>query len=153
MRNKLKVLSDRALDSVSTAASNIRDINFKSVGNNESIRATTDWAKDTIEVVGRKSTEIVGEAMSSSIAKDAASFAAVGAVLAMPLPIIGPLTGAAIGACAGIYKNIKNPSEKRAPTSTPDIYEELMKLEELRNKDIITQAEFDDQKRKILKTR
>lgn len=153
MLDKIKNLSNRTLDSISTATSSIREINLPAISDSEKVRATTDWAKDTIEVVGRKSSEVINEAMSSSVAKDAASFAAVGAVLAIPIPIIGPLTGAAIGAFAGVYKNIKNPSSKKEQTSPPNVYEELLKLEDLRSKNIISQDEFDDQKRKILKTR
>ncbi len=150
----MKNLRDRARDSISTATSHIRDIELKEIAQSKSVRDTTDWAKDSIEILGKKSTEVLHEAVNSNTAKDIASFAAVGAVLAVPIPLIGPLTGAAIGACAGIYKNITHPKPSENNNNHPkDIYEELLKLEELRSKKILSQTEFEEQKSKILKSR
>ncbi|MBW2660363.1 MAG: SHOCT domain-containing protein, partial [Deltaproteobacteria bacterium] len=65
------------------------------------------------------------------------------------------LVGAAIGAGIGVYKNLTKPNqhtpvviEQTAPPK--DVHAELLKLDELKKKKIITEAEFEAQKKKIL---
>lgn len=45
-------------------------------------------------------------ALQSEFAKDTESVAAVGAVIAVPFPLIGPVLGATVVAVLGAYKNL-----------------------------------------------
>lgn len=87
------------------------------------------------------------------MAKDAAAGAAIGAVVAIPVPVIGPVAGAVVGAGLGVYKNLtkRGDQAQKAPThSAPDLHGQLLKLADLRDKGILSEAEFEAQKRKVL---
>jgi hypothetical protein len=106
--------------------------------------------------------------MRSDLAKDAAKGAVVGAANAVPLPIVGPAISAVVGAGIGVYANLTRTSptiQKSADGLTPqhsqtdqvastspvkDVYAELLKLDDLLKRGILTQAEFDSQKAKVL---
>lgn len=96
----------------------------------------------------------------SEMGRDAATGAAIGAAVAVPIPIIGPIFGALVGAGAGVVINLKKGDSKNnvtpenhSATAVPeiDIYKRLNDLDDLRQKGILTQDEFDLEKRKILK--
>jgi hypothetical protein len=84
----------------------------------------------------------------SELVRDVTSAAAVGAVIAVPIPLVGPMAGAVVGGTLGAYKNLKSPSSRRfepvipesggaAPVPVykdPDIYEKLIKFDDLRKK-------------------
>ncbi|MCQ3925183.1 MAG: hypothetical protein DPW12_13530 [Rhodocyclaceae bacterium] len=79
-------------------------------------------------------------------------------MVAVPLPVIGPLAGAAIGAGVGVYKNLNQKGQPAASTTressqTNDAHAELLKLDDLRQKGIISDAEFETEKKKILDAR
>lgn len=94
----------------------------------------------------------------------------MGAVVAIPVPLIGPVAGAVIGAGLGVYKNITRggskgpdpvilpmPHEFPDAVGTPklealalDKYEELNKLHDLKTKGVLTDEEFAAEKKKIL---
>ena len=110
----------------------------------ENTKAAVAWAKDIAK---------------SDLVKDAAAGAAVGAVVAVPVPIIGPAAGAVVGAGIGVFKNLTKPtaSESEKVLAAPvenvppkEIYDELLKLDELRQKGILTDGEFQAQKSKLL---
>ncbi|MCX7148547.1 MAG: SHOCT domain-containing protein, partial [Rhodocyclales bacterium] len=86
----------------------------------------------------------------SDMAKDAATGAAIGALVAIPIPLIGPIGGAAVGAMLGVYRSITKSQSRDEQTEVLDIHSELLKLDELRQKGIITDAEFGVQKKKLL---
>lgn len=114
-------------------------------------------------------TRAVGkDAMKTRMAKDAAAGAAIGAVIAVPVPFIGPVAGAVIGAGLAVSKNIINPSRPPDEEATPrlipahtievetklvpppDRFEELHKLHDLKVKGVLTEEEFAAEKKKIL---
>jgi hypothetical protein len=111
--------------------------------------------KNTATSIGDEASRLGKEAIRSDLAKDVASGAAVGAVVAIPVPIIGPMAGSVIGAGIGVYKNL---TKKSQPASTiidhlpapKDVHAELLKLDDLRQKNIISETEFGAQKKKIL---
>lgn len=77
----------------------------------------------------------------------------MGAAIAVPVPGIGPLAGAAIGAGVGVYKNImkKESSHPIDQSGVPkDVHADLLKFDELRQKGIISDAEFEIQKKRVL---
>lgn len=158
MFDKLKQLGEKAKNAISSTAVLVGDLNGDGKVDAEDARIAAEWAKKTATSIGDEASKLGKEAMRSDLAKDAAAGAAVGAVVAVPVPIIGPLAGAAIGAGVGVYKNL---NQKGQPTSSvtressqsKDVHAELLKLDDLRQKNIISDAEFEDEKKKILDAR
>jgi hypothetical protein len=155
MFEKLKSLAGKAKDAVASTAVLVGDLNGDGKVDGEDARIAAEWAKKTSTSLGNEASRLGKEAIRSDLAKDAASGAAVGAVVAIPVPIIGPMAGAVVGAGLGVYKNLTKKSQP-APaainhaTVTKDVYAELTKLDDLRQKKIISEVEFDAQKKKIL---
>jgi len=131
----------------------------------EETQAALAWAKKTAESTVNEASRIGKEAVRSDMAKDAAAGAAIGAAVAVPIPVVGPIAGAVVGAGLGVYKNFVKPTPKVAslsaeatpaplppptPTPSPEIYETLLKYEDLRQKGILTDEEFAQQKSKLL---
>ena len=113
------------------------------------------WAKNTAATVADEGARLGKEAVRSDLAKDAAAGAAIGAVIAIPIPVIGPLTGAVLGAAIGVYRNFTRKGAPSLPTPDApprpsDLYANLLKLRELKEKGILSEAEFETQKRKLL---
>jgi hypothetical protein len=127
----------------------------------EDTQIAIEWAKKTAGTAADETVRLGKEIARSDMTKDAAAGAAIGAAVALPLPIIGPAAGAVIGAGLGIYKNITKPAIKTIQSTLPenqektpqknDAYEQLIKFDELKQKGIITEEEFAEQKRKIFK--
>jgi hypothetical protein len=155
MFEKLKSVAEKAQDYLSS----------------EDVQNATKWVKSTATNTGTEAVRLAKEAaqsdttrgviqyaknaVKSDMAKDAAAGAAIGAVVTIPVPIIGPVIGATFGAGVGIYKNLT----KHEPSITvvskdvsheKDLYTELLHLDELKQKNILTEAEFEEQKKKLL---
>lgn len=62
-------------------------------------------AKSMVNSATDETAKLGKEVMQSELVKDVAPYAAIGAVIAVPIPIIGPAIGAALGAGLGLYKN------------------------------------------------
>lgn len=154
MFDKLKKLGEKAKEVTSSAAVLVGDLNGDGKVDEADARIAAEWAKKTASSIGDEVGRLGKEAARSEMAKDAAAGAAVGAVVAIPVPVIGPLAGAAIGAGVGVYKNMtKKPSSAGALGSSeisPDVHAELLKLDDLRQKGILTEVEFDTQKKRLL---
>lgn len=125
----------------------------------ENTKAALEWTKNAASTAADEAVRLGKEVARSDLAKDAAAGAAVGAVVAVPVPLIGPAAGAVVGAGIGVFKNLTKPTSSESGKSVPtlvensapkDIYDELLKLEELRQKGILTDFEFKNQKEKIL---
>jgi hypothetical protein len=156
MQDKLKSIAGKAKDALSSTVVLVGDLNGDGKVNEQDARIAAEWTKKTATSIVDEVGRLGKEAMRSDLAKDAASGAAIGAVVAIPIPLIGPMAGAAIGAGLGVYKNFTKPSQ---PTSTvidravmKDVHAELLKLDDLRQKNIISEVEFEIQKKKILDT-
>lgn len=150
MLDKLKKMAESAKEAVSEAAVYVGDLNGDGKVDEEDARIAAEWAKKTASSVGEEATRLGTAVARSDMVKDAAAGAAIGAVVAMPLPVIGPLAGAAIGAGAGVYRNLTKGGQPSAAKPEVDVHAELLKLEDLRQKNIISQIEFDARKKKIL---
>ena len=120
-------------------------------------------AKERLQRMAAATVVEVKDAMKSDLARDAAKGAAIGAVVAVPVPVIGPVMGAIVGAGVGAYVNLtraktdapKSGATVQAPVSADaapatGMYAELLQLNELLQKGILTQAEFDAQKVRVL---
>jgi hypothetical protein len=153
--DKLKSIAEKARDAVSSTVVLIGDLNGDGKVDEEDARIAADWTKKAVNSIGDEASRLGKEAIRSDLAKDAASGAVIGAVVSLPIPILGPMAGAAIGAGLGVYKNFTKTSQP-APIiidNIPlpkDIHAELVKLDDLRQKNIISDVEFETQKKKIL---
>lgn len=118
-------------------------------------RAAVAWTKEAINTIADEAMELGKRAARSDIAKDAATGAGIGAVAAIPIPLIGPAIGAVVGAGVGIAVNLKSgkgTTHGNTPpqiTSDIDIHKRLIDLDDLRQKGILTQEEFEIQKKKV----
>lgn len=99
-------------------------------------------------------TELGREVAESKAVQDAAKGATVGAIVAVPLPVVGPVIGAVVGAGVGVYLGQKGGAsgEAQLPGPPKDLHDELLKLDSLRQKGLLTDAEFEARKRKLLKS-
>lgn len=155
MNEKLKNFAGKVKEAISTTAILVGDLNGDGKVDHEDAKIAAEWAKKNASAAGNEAARIGKEAMQSEMVKDAAAGAAVGAAIAIPVPVIGPLAGAAIGAGLGVYKNIlkkesNSHQAKEQPVASKDVHAELIKFDELRQKGIITEAEFEVQKNKFL---
>ena len=120
-------------------------------------------AKERLQRMAAATVVEVKDAMKSDLAKDAAKGAAIGAVVSVPVPLLGPVMGAVVGAGVGVYTHLaraKTDAPKPdAPTQAPagvdavpttGLYAELLQLDDLLKKGILTQEEFDEQKARVL---
>lgn len=158
MKEKLKEIVEKAKEAVSSAAILVGDLNGDGKVDHEDAKIAAEWAKNRATVIGDEAAKLGKEAMESTMVKDAAAGAAVGAAIAIPVPVIGPLAGAAIGAGLGVYKNIitKEPNKnatKELPQTSIDVHAELIKFDDLRQKGIISEEEFETHKMMLLKSR
>lgn len=171
MFNKLKSIAGKAKDAISSTTVSVGDLNGDGKVDAEDARIAFERAKKTTASIGdeaskfgknamrsdfAKETGRLGkEVMRSDLVKDVAAGAAIGAVVAIPVPFVGPMVGAVIGAGLGVYKNFTRKGQS-GPTIIDhvvvpkDVHAELLKLEDLRQKSIISDAEFEAQKKKIL---
>jgi negative regulator of sigma E activity len=125
----------------------------------EDTKAAVAWTKATVSHAADEAAELGKRAAKSEMGKDAATGAAIGAVVAVPIPIIGPIFGAIVGAGAGVVMNLKSGGSKqsestgRASTSSvppESVHKRLTDLDDLRQRGILSQDEFDVEKNKIL---
>ena len=152
MLKKLKKIKDTTVNAVAGVATRVGDLNGDGVVDAEDARIATQWAKEKASAIGDEASKLGKAAVRSDLAKDAASGAAVGAVVAVPIPVIGPAFGAVVGAGLGIYKNVtKGGSASASAQALPeDIHSELLKLDDLRQKGVLSETEFGMQKKKLL---
>lgn len=124
------------------------------------------WAKKTAAATAEEAARLGREVRESPLGQVAAKGAAAGTVTSLPVPIIGPALSAVVGASAGVYAHLTRPKTTEAPVLTPapaayepvvevmapssDIYARLVRLDELLKKGILTQDEFETQKKKVL---
>ncbi len=156
MLNKLKQMADTAKNALSTAVVHVGDLNGDGKVDEEDARIAAEWAKKTASSAGDEAARLGMAVVRSDLVRDVAAGAAVGAAVGMvaPIPFVGSSVGATVGAGMGVYKNLTRGGQSATPLieakSGVDVHAALLKLEDLRQKNIITQAEFDSQKKKIL---
>ncbi|GAB4214658.1 MAG: hypothetical protein OHK0012_13180 [Synechococcales cyanobacterium] len=149
MFDKMKGLAGRAKEALSATAASVKDFIEGEDG-----RATVEAIKKTATSVGNGAVQLGKDAVQSDLAKDAVSGAAIGAIVAVPVPIVGPVVGATVGAGLGVYKNLTKPGQPPQiilpQKEKVDIYGEMLKVEDLRQKGILTDEEFADMKKRLL---
>ena len=152
MLEKLKKIGSAAKDAVTKAAVLVGDINGDGKVDEEDVRITTEWTKKQAVALGSEAARLGKQAARSDLAKDAATGAAVGAAIAVPVPLIGPAVGAAIGASIGAYRNLTGKGTPSAASAekSGDTHAELLKLQDLREKGILNEEEFQREKSRLL---
>lgn len=149
MFEKIKGIAGKAKESITSAADLAGDFAAR-----EDVRAAAKKLKETVVDTGNEVVCFGKEAAQSELAKDAGAGAA-GAVMAIPVPLVGPVIGATAGATLGIYKNLTRTSPTViAPTpfqkEPVDVRSELLKLDNLKQKGIISNDEFRNMKENLL---
>ena len=161
MKEKMKSLTDKAKKAANTAAMLVGDLNGDGKVDAEDARIAAKWAKSSANTLSSEAAKVgkgvaesdfVKGVIHSDIVKDAATAAVVGAGLGVAVPIIGPVAGAVFGATVGVYKNLGKASNQTARDRAlpQDIHTELLKLDDLKQRELLTDAEFEIQKQKIL---
>lgn len=155
----MKIKFSELVLSAKNAAENASK-NISSAIEHEDGQAAIAWVKNAALKTANEASKLGKVAAQSDMAKDAAAGAAVGAVIAIPVPIIGPIGGAVVGASLGIYKNItksKTTTNESASSltnektiDTTDVYDQLVKFDDLRKQGIITDDEFEQKKKALL---
>ncbi len=151
----LSEAKDSVVKTTKTAATSALDQNDDGKLDQTDVKILTEKGIVISKEAVEKSGEIIKEVSQSSLAKDVVAGAAVGAAIGIPLPFIGPLAGSVVGAGLGIYKNITgkgtpNYSQHATPTDNKDVYSEILKLGDLKDKGLISEEEFEKQKNLLL---
>lgn len=150
MLDRVRQFAGKAKKSISSATDLVGDFVER-----EDVRAAAEELKKTSIAIGSEAARLGKEAAHSDLAKDAGAGAAVGAIMAVPVPLVGPILGATAGATLGIYKNLTR-HEQLSVVSAPnqknqvDVYSEMLKIEDLRQKGIISDDEFSSMKDNLL---
>ncbi len=152
----------KILDQMRTSVKEVRERTTEAISDvleHEGTQATIDWARRSASAATDEAVRLGKQVVRSDMAKDAATGAAIGAVIATPLPVISPIAGAVLGVGMGLYRNFSKPEGRRIEIAPPehkgqksDIYDQLLKLDDLRQKGIITDAEFEGKKRGLLRS-
>ncbi len=163
MKETLSRLARGAGEAVSSAANKTSDYLNAHRPSDEDLQKARTFALKAGNAVSQEAVALGKEVARSKTFKDAAKGAGVGAVVAVPVPLIGPAVGAVVGAAAGVFLGRRAQSTQPAQLPAPsvavldaatepvnDIYTELNKLEELRQRGILTDDEFAVEKRKVL---
>jgi len=150
MKKKFSEMFTYVQDKADQAARTVNEFVEK-----DSTKAAVEWTKQADTTVANEAVDLGKRAANSEMAKDAATGAAVGAAIAVPVPIVGPIFGAVVGAGLGVAKNLMSDDPKSPGAVTPsvDIHKVLTDLEDLRQKGIITDEEFEKKKTQILRGR
>ncbi len=90
---------------ITTTAELIGDLNGDGKVDVEDVKIALEKAKQVASSVAEEAAILGKEVMQSDLVKDVAPYAAIGAVIAIPIPFVGSAIGAAIGAGLGLYKN------------------------------------------------
>lgn len=149
-------MKDQFIKLTNQAGEALTDVARKTTDLVQATRPDPERVESAFSAVKRVGAALVDEAKEmgrelseTKTFRDAAKGAGVGAIAGVPLPVVGPISGAIIGAAAGVYLGQK----LGEPAQSIDLHAELLKLDELRQKNILTQSEFDEQKRKLLNAR
>lgn len=148
MANKLKELSVKAKESL------------KEFSEHKDTKAAAKWTKETSIEVGERAKKF----SKTELGKQMLIPAVIGAVIAIPIPVIGPIFGFLAGAAWGYYNYISKSktldivspegaakgSDARAVEK--DLFAELAKLDVLRRSGTLSEAEFAAAKDALLKS-
>ena len=162
MAKKLDDLATELKQTAAKAAEDAADFIAR-----EDTQKTIKSVKHTAGEAYDDAAEVINRANKFGLGKDVLPFALIGAAVAIPIPFVGPFIGGAIGAAIGAWRG-SNRAEaapdaatgaiEATPTSVKskpkaknaDVVAEIMRFGELRDKGLITPAEFEAQKARLL---
>jgi len=150
MRKKLKQIGEAAQKGVGAAAVLVGDLNGDGKVDAQDAQIAAEWTKRQAIGLSGEAARLGRAALRSDLAKDSAAGAAIGAAIAIPVPLIGPAAGAAIGATIGVYRNLAGNKGLPNMDAAKDIHADLLKLQDLREKGILSEEEFQREKNRVL---
>jgi hypothetical protein len=103
---------------IGQAAIIVGDLNDDGKVDHEDARIAASKAKVFASKAADEAGTLMKKAGKQNMVRDAAAGAGIGALAAMPLPVIGPAVGAAVGAIAGVVKHMRS-SSKSTPEGNP----------------------------------
>lgn len=158
MFKKIKDAAGKAAGSVvstaSAAATHVGDLNGDGKVDAADAKIAADWARQTATDVGEGAARLAKTAARSDMAREAAVGAGIGAAIALPVPFVGPALGAAAGAAFGVYGNLTAKGRTASPPrieAEVDVPADLLKLDDLRQKGLLSEEEFAAKKKRLLK--
>jgi hypothetical protein len=146
---------EKLASKVKTASGQVTDAATK-VAQHPNTKAAANRAKEMATEAANQVVDQARQVSKSQIAKDAAVGAGIGAVLAVPVPLVGPLFGAVVGGGIGALFGLKRawgsaPQASSEATAPFDFHKAMTELDDLRQKGILSQEEFDARKKKLLR--
>lgn len=156
IRRKAAELTENAASMAGQAITLVGDLNGDGKVDEQDAKIARDHAAQALSVATNEAGRLAKSVARAPFTKDVATFAAAGAVIAIPIPFVGPALGAAVGAGLGLWRNMTRhetlvlPSPD-VPAPPPDPIAELERLHGLKEKGVITDDDFLAQKRKLLK--
>jgi hypothetical protein len=156
LRRKATKLSENVASIAGQAAVLVGDLNGDGKVDEQDAKIARDHAAQALSVATNEAGRLAKSVARAPLTKDVATYAAAGAVIAIPIPFVGSAIGAAVGAGLGLWRNmtrhetlVASSPETSAPPTDP--ITELERLHGLKEKGVITDDDFLAQKRKILK--
>lgn len=161
-------LGSNASNAVSAATTQVSRLVHECAPDAQGMAQARELVKEAASGTAARAVRLGRDALGSDFAKDAAKGAAIGAVVSVPVPLVGPVVGAIFGAGIGAFANLtrsKPPVQQALAAIAPpqeaasaiemiaspkDLYARLLELDDLRQKGILTQQEFDAQKTRVL---
>jgi hypothetical protein len=153
MLKHFKGVAKKTKDAFASAATAVGDLNGDGRVDELDLKIAAERLRKVASSASDEAGRLGREVARSDLAKDAATGAAIGAVVAVPVPVVGPVAGAVIGAGIGMYKNVTKKQAVATERRSVDHYGELLKLDDLRSKGILSEEEFSEEKRRLLKDR
>lgn len=172
MKEKFKKLTSAATAAVSNTAQQTRGLVQANRPSDANIAKAKNVAVSTGKAALGYAAAMGKEIARSKTLKDAVKGAGLGAVAAVPLPLVGPLAGAVVGAGAGVYLGLKSQPDSAPALPLPvpavdagdssrniidvvatvpfDLNTKLRELDQLRVDGLLNDEEFQSEKRKLL---
>lgn len=150
MKDKLTEIARKARDTATNAAKQTQEF-VQAHATEENLNR----AKAMTLQASTAAVELSKEVAKTKFFQDAAKGAAVGALVAVPIPLMGPVAGGIFGGAAGVIMGLKGGNKEEPvylpPQEPKDLHDELVKLNSLREQGLITDSEFQELKKKLLK--
>ena len=152
---KVRQFAASASKSVRDAAAKTTDAVKRHAPSAEQWNEAKELVVDTAKTAAGHVQDLVNEIVESKPFRDGAKGALVGATVAVPLPLVGPLFGGAVGAVIAVYfgQQGKNGSDKvLVPAEGSELYIRLLELDDLRKRKTLTREQFEEQVREVLRS-
>jgi hypothetical protein len=151
---KLRAATDSARQSVKGGAEKSLAFVKQHSPTSDQLRAAKERTTDAAKSVGEGIKDLAAEVMESKPFRDGAKGALVGATIAVPLPLVGPLFGGVLGAAVAVYFGQRagagGSQEVEVPAEGSPVYTRLREFDDLRRRGILTRKQFEEQVHAVL---